>query len=140
MNLARKVQDSRDRGWNDVESLTEFNRLLPNTDIDNLCNSDLSVETIVDICLGEKDTTRILTREELLELVKRFTSPGSNRFATEAESTLAVLTFNSNCKHSAGSDLIFYPQEHFDGRSNPTAEEIVEKALRGEWGQLNGGN
>lgn len=49
IELVRNIQDSRDRGGNDAESLAEFNRLLPGTDIDNLCNSDYDVETIVDI-------------------------------------------------------------------------------------------
>ena len=132
LELAASIQDSRDRGGNDEESLAEFERLLPGTDIDNLCNSDYDSETIVDICLGERDAKRSLSRQELLRLVKRFTEPGKDYFATEAESILAVLAFDHNCKHPAGNGLIFYPDEHFDGRSNPTAEEIVEKALAGE--------
>ena len=47
-------------------------------------------------------------------------------------STTAYKAFEHNCKHPAGGDLIFYPEEHFNGRSNPTAEEIVEKAIAGE--------
>jgi hypothetical protein len=73
-----------------------------------------------------------MNREELVELVRRFTDPSAVRFATEAESTLAVKTFQRNCRHPGGSDLIFYPEQHFNGRRNPTAEEIVDKALKGE--------
>ena len=132
VELARNIQDSRDRGGNDVESLTEFHLLLPGTDIDNLCNSDWDVETIVDFCLGKDEAQRPLGREELVALVRRFTDPSAGGFATEAESNLAVETFEANCRHPAGCDLIFYPEEHFDGRSDPTVEEIVDKALAGE--------
>lgn len=130
ISLARNIQDSRDRGSTDADSLNEFERLLPGTDIDNLCNSDLDVATIVDICLGERDIKHLLSREELLTLVKRFMDPDG--FATEAEGITAYKVFDANCKHHAGGDLIFYPEEHFDGRSNPTPEEIVDKALRHE--------
>ena len=132
VELAGNIQDSRDRGWNDLASLTEFERLLPGTDIDSMCNSDLELETIVDVCLGKKDTERSLSRADLLNLVRKFTSPGADYYSTEAESILAVQAFNNNCRHPAGSDLIFCPEEHFEGRSNPTPEEIVEKALRGQ--------
>lgn len=130
IELARNIQDSRDRGWNDAESLAEFNRLLPGTDIDNLCDSDWDIETIVDVCLGKDQAERRLNREELLALVRRFSDP--NGYATEAESTIAYKTFERNCRHPAGGDLIFYPDEYFGGRSDPTAEEIVDKALKGE--------
>ena len=132
VELAGNIQDSRDRGWNDLESLAEFERLLPDTDIDSMCDSDLDIETIVDICLGKEDTQRHLSRAELLELVRKFTSPGADYYSTEAESILAVQAFNDNCRHPAGSDLIFYPEDHFNGRTDPTPEEIVDKALSGQ--------
>lgn len=132
VELARNIQDSRDRGGNDDESLNEFQRLLPGTDIDNLCNSDLDVETIVDVCLGKDQAERTMSREELAALVRRFLDPSGNGFATEAESMTAYRAFKRNCRHPAGGDLIFYPEEHFDGRSDPTVDEIVHKALTGE--------
>lgn len=115
VELARNIQDSRDRGGDDVESLNEFHRLLPGTDIDNLCNSDWDVETIVDVCLGKDDAQRPLSREELVALVRRFTDPSAVRFVTEGASISAVRAFERNCRHPAGSDLIFYPEEHFNG-------------------------
>ena len=127
--LTRKILDSRDRGGDDVDSLAEFERLLPGTDIGNLCHSDWPAEMIVDVCLGYKDAERELSREELLTLVRQIMDPGS---VSEAENNLAVRTFEFNCKHPAKGDLIFYPDDYFDGQSDPTAEEIVEKAMRGE--------
>ena len=72
VELARRIQDSRDRGGNDVASLRKFNLLSPGTDIDNLCNSDWDVEMIVDVCMGKKTADRRMTHEQLVALVRRF--------------------------------------------------------------------
>ena len=111
-------------------SLTEFELLLPGTDVDNLCNSDYDDETVVDMCLGEEEAQQPCSREELIELVSRLQNPTPG--TSEAESNLMLEKFIFNCKHPGSSDLIFYPQEHFGGRSEPTPEEIVDKALRGQ--------
>lgn len=132
VKLARNIQDAHDRGWRDQKSLAEFDQLLPESAPEELCYSDFDPETIVDICLGEKDAKRVLSREELVKLVSQFKPPGPSLFANEAEVALAVMTFEHNCRHPAGFDLVAFPKEHFNGRSNPTPEEIVDKALRGE--------
>jgi hypothetical protein len=132
IDLVNQIRDSRDHGHDDPDSLSEFERLVPKTDVDNLCNSDYSDETIVDLCLGEKDAEQFCTPDELLELVRKLVSPKRGDFENEAASTLAVLKFKHNCKHPAKSDLIYYPAKYFGGNQNPTAEQIVEKALSGE--------
>ncbi|MEZ6072580.1 MAG: bacteriocin immunity protein [Pirellulales bacterium] len=129
LELVDTIREAREQGIDSPESLSAFEQLLPDTDVDNLCNSDYDDETIVDICLGEQDARRACTRDELVELVKRFSIVEG--YATEAESILAVLTFKYNCRHPAGSDLIFYYDPYFDGR-DPTPKEIVDLALRGE--------
>jgi hypothetical protein len=132
IELARNIQDAHDRGQRDKESLAEFKQLLPGSGPEDLCNSDYDVDTVVEICLGEKDAKRSVTREELVELVSRFKPPGTNPFGSEAEVALAVMTFEHNCRHPAGFDLVAFPKEHFDGKLAPTPEEIVDKAMRGE--------
>jgi hypothetical protein len=47
-----------------------------------------------------------------------------------------IALFRNNCKHPAGTDLIFWPDgcPHDPGKPEPTAEEIVDRALNGESG------
>lgn len=102
----------------------------PDTDILNLCESDLPSDTIVDFCLNFERTKRLLNREELLELVRSIRSPGN---ISEAEDMLLAATFIYNCRHPAGTDLIYYPDEVFgEGVDQATDEMIVDKAMRGE--------
>jgi hypothetical protein len=68
-----------------------------------------------------------MPRESLIDLVERIIS---NR-GTRAEIDLSVTIFDCNCKHPAGNGLIFDPGKYFDGRTSPSAEEIVDKALSG---------
>lgn len=132
LHLVGQIRVARKEGMNDGAFLEEFQSFLPDTDVSNLCDSDYDDETILEICLGEKEAHKLCTRGELLELVRKLQCPEPGQFETEAGAIKACLKFNYNCRHPAKSDLIFYPQEHFGGRSNPTSEEIVEKALRGE--------
>jgi hypothetical protein len=66
-----------------------------------------------------------LSRQELLDLVRRILSTGGRG--------ADVRLFVANCKHPAKSDLIFWPHgpEHGPSKPEPTAEEIVERALTG---------
>jgi hypothetical protein len=130
LELIGHIRRAREQRSDEAPHLAEFAALLPGSDISNLCGSDLGDDTIVEICLGSSAAKNSLSRDELLMLVRRFTGEGEP-FPKESESILAAQTFIANCKHPAGTDLIFWPDEYFDGRSNPTAEEIVEKALNG---------
>lgn len=132
IELANEIQGSLDTGVECAKAVLEFHQLLPDTDIENLCRSDMSAETIVGICLGEKDEKVILSREELLILVRRIMHGEPTGFESEAKLHSAVDLFVKNCRHPAKTDLIFFPDEHFDGNPNPTPEEVVDKALAGE--------
>jgi len=101
---------------------------LAGTDVLNLCESDLPSDTIVDFCLGFERTKRVLNRQELIELVKAIRCPEGT---TEAEDMLMLETFVYNCRHSAGTDLIYYPDDVFGEGVEVTAEMIVDKALEG---------
>lgn len=103
---------------------------LPNTDVLNLCKSDLPSTTIVDFCLAFEQTQRVLNRQELLNLVRAIRNPGYN---TETEDMLLLATFEFNCRHPAGTDLIYYPRAVFGaGADLATDEMIVDKAMSGE--------
>ena len=109
------------------ELLETLEQSLPDSDVRDLCGTDLPEETVVDYCLGLRHARRNLTRPEMVELVRAIQEPSG----TEAEHLLLVETFVYNCRHPAGTDLIFYPDEVF-GHDQPTAEKVVERALRGE--------
>ncbi|MFD6443690.1 bacteriocin immunity protein [Promicromonospora sp. NPDC060204] len=46
---------------------------------------------------------------------------------SESETDELVSYFESQVPHPNASDLIFYPDEHFD--SDPTPEEVVQRAM-----------
>ncbi|WP_425394919.1 bacteriocin immunity protein [Aeoliella sp.] len=131
IELAADIRDAYERGMDAPELIAEFAAVLPHSDIANLCHSDMDAETVVDICLGSKDAEKVLSRDQLLDLVRKLCNPVPGEFASESETINAVRLFEYNCKHTDGSDLIFFPEDHFDGRNDPTPEEIVEKAIRG---------
>ena len=108
--------------------IAQFQSQVPDPDCENLFLSDYSAEHIVDLALGWKCELPRLSKEELLALVKKILAVSG----TEAEIGLMVDSFKANCLHPAKSDLIFWPDDHFGGNGNPTAEEIVEKAMSGK--------
>ncbi len=63
-------------------------------------------------------------RQELVDLVKRIRS-GS--IETEEDEDRAIADFVSRVPHPRSTDLIFHPHLEFD--RDPTAEEIVDRAL-----------
>ena len=68
-----------------------------------------------------------LSCEQLIELVRKTMLAE----ADEAEMDDMVRTFEANVPHPDGSDLIFWPTgvPHDPTQPEPTAEEIVDKAL-----------
>ncbi|MCA9237786.1 MAG: bacteriocin immunity protein [Planctomycetales bacterium] len=131
IELAGEIRNCIDLGTDHRQALDEFGMILPGTEILNLCHSDGAAETMVDVCLGTPAAEQRCTRDELLELVRKLLCTEPGQFDTEGGAVQAVVKFKKNCRHPAGSDLIFYPNEVF-GHDNPTAEEIVDRALRGE--------
>jgi hypothetical protein len=125
--LVERIREARQSGVDDRHLLTDFVNYLPDSDVNNLCDSDYDVETIVDICMGKTEAKRMLAREELVDLVERIRNVPAK---TEAEAILRVIAFKHNCRHPAGSDLLFFPDDVF-GSGSPTTEEIVTAAIEG---------
>lgn len=128
-SLIERIRAGHLNNSEDVEALADFEQLLPGTDVNNLCWSDYDTDTIVDICLGTQSAMQILSKQELTLLVRKLRSNDPTTFRTEADATLAVMAFTANCVHPAGTDLVHYPEQYFDGRI-PSDEEIVELATR----------
>jgi hypothetical protein len=65
-----------------------------------------------------------LSRDELIELVKKITAPKNN----EEDILNWLEIFERNVPHPEVSGLIYWPNDYGLGDS-PSAEEIVDKAL-----------
>lgn len=65
-----------------------------------------------------------LSREELIELVNKISDPKND----DEDINQWLEAFQRNVPHPEAADLIFWPRNYGLG-SNPTAEEIVDKAL-----------
>jgi len=98
----------------------------PGVDVVNLCASDLPSDELVDFCLDFFKAVRTLTRDELIHVIEAIRKPEGT---SEAEDMLLVEAFVRNCRHPAGTDLIFYPDEVFGEGIEPTAEMIADKAM-----------
>jgi hypothetical protein len=122
IDRARDLPPGRQRAVLEAELL----RRLPGSDVINLLQSDLPAQEITDLCLRTPRPQGKLSREELLVLVRRIMA---GEATSEAEDTLQVELFVENCRHPAGSDLIFYPQDVFGEQVDVTPEMIVAKAL-----------
>jgi len=108
-------------------NLAELTRLLPESDIENLLDSDYPEEDILELCLRRTARVQPLDEAQLLSLVRRIMDA---EVVSDAELNLLVEEFNRNCRHPAGSDLIFYPEVAFGPDVDPTPEEVVAKALQ----------
>lgn len=127
--LVNQIREARSLGRPDSEPLGKAAELVPDADIDNLCDSDYPVDVVVDYCLGWQQTQVRLTRAEMINLVRLILSEPAS---TEADDLLRIEQFMYNCSHPAGADLIYYPEPYFDGRNNPSPEEIVDLAMQEE--------
>lgn len=125
IHLAKQVQNCRDGGIPFDDLVSDFQASVDYPDVRDFFSTDYYPELIVDLCLGHRSTKRVLQREELLKVVNRIL----NAEGTEAENILLGQLFNFNCKHSAGTDLIYYPAMYFNGNMEPSAEQIIEKAM-----------
>lgn len=75
-----------------------------------------------------------LTREELIDLVEAIINmydKNTNKELTEEEQVALVVKFKKGINHPGGSDLIFY-SEDVGLSSDPTVDEIVELAMKGD--------
>jgi len=80
-----------------------------------------------------------LSREELVDLVDSIMNvydKKEKRKLTETEHVALVGKFRKGINHPGGSDLIYYP-ELVGLPKNPTAEEIVDLAMKGVSSETN---
>jgi Colicin immunity protein / pyocin immunity protein len=75
---------------------------------------------LVDFALG-LEKPRKLSRAELIDVTKKLMTAD---ISSDIESERLGRSFTANIPHPAGTDLIFYPEIHFQ-----TAEELVDYAL-----------
>lgn len=70
-----------------------------------------------------------LSRDEMVALVSRI----MRAEGSEEESDADLDQFIANCRHPAGSDLIFWPDQvpEFAPGHEPTVDEVVDLALSG---------
>ena len=68
--------------------------------------------------------SRGLDRDQLIGLVQRIMCADA---ATEIEHQRLIELFEDRVPHPEASDLIYYPDRHFDGE--PTPEQVVDAAL-----------
>jgi len=71
-----------------------------------------------------------MTRNELIELGNRITSPSGS----EKDQAELYDLFSKNVPHPNGANLFFYPENYNARRDslkdyNPTVEEVVDRAL-----------
>jgi hypothetical protein len=69
---------------------------------------------------------KTLSTTQLVELVERLQRAD---FESEEEDDAALALFESSVPHPQAADLIYYPAQHFGEGHEPTAEEVVERAL-----------
>jgi hypothetical protein len=127
IDLVDEYRDPSSRGRREplAKRLTDY---LAGTDVLNQCQSDLPSETVVDFCLGVEKARHALDRLGMLTLVKAIRSP---QLTSEVDDMLMLETFVFNCRHPAGTDLIYYPDEVFGEGVTVTDELIVDWALSG---------
>jgi hypothetical protein len=126
--LAIEIQNAQDAGQDCSALVAKFQASVPYPDVEDLFLTDYPPESIVDFASNWKVKQPKLSKQEMVTLVgKILDAEGS-----EAEINLMIRTFEANCAHPAKSDLIFFPDEHFNGNDDPSPEEIVEKALSKE--------
>lgn len=129
VEIINGIRVAHERGESDADLLRQADSIVPDADVSILCDSDWDSGVIADYCLGLRKAQRILTRDELLELVQSIRRGPS---VSEAEDTLRVRLFMVNCIHPAKSDLFFYPENVDPGRDRFSDEEIVTLALGGK--------
>lgn len=127
IDLVIRIRDAQDEGRRgDVaEMIALFQENVPCENATWLFEGDNPVVFIVDYALGWRKHWPALTKPEMISLVRKIAEVDG----TEAEVQLMIDQYRANCKHPAGTDLIYWPDGHFDGTDEPTAEQIVEKAM-----------
>jgi hypothetical protein len=108
--------------------MTRLRAELPIEGLDHLILlGDEDAETKIDIALGRLEKPKTLTRDEMIELVRNIFNPQG---FSEARIDLMVAQFIFNCKHPAGSDLIFWPSGHFPDDRDPRQNRSLIRQYR----------
>lgn len=128
VSLATEIQDAKDRGEDYSMLLSQLQAHLSYPRVNELFLGDHSADYIVDFSLDWQAEWPKLSKEDMISLVTKLI----NAEGTEAELALMALKFDANCIHPAKTDLIYYPDEHFENNPDPSPLEIVEKALAKE--------
>jgi hypothetical protein len=123
--LATRIQDAQDQGEDYSKLLAELQSQVAYPGVGELFHGDYSPDYIVELSLKWQREWPKLSYDQLVELVSKIMSVQGN------QADLAIMTrvFEENCIHHAKSDLIYYPDEYFDGDVRPSPERIVKKAL-----------
>lgn len=126
IQLVHAIRGCLERG-DDVSSFRRtIEQSVPYPDVFDLICADYAADYVIDFSLGWSSQWPTLTRDNLLRLVKKIMAADGS----DADISLDVLQFESNCNHPAGSDLIYYPDTHFpDIQGEPTPEQIVTTAM-----------
>lgn len=123
--LAKRIQDAQDRGEDHASLLTRLQQHVLYPKMSELFLGDYSAEYIIDYALNWQPEWPMLSKQQMVDL----TSKLINAKGTQAELAIMTLMFDANCSHPAKSDLIYYPEEHFENVLDISPLEIVERAL-----------
>jgi len=126
--IAKQIQNAQDRGDDHTALIAQLQSEVPYPKVEELFLGDYSAEYIVDFSLNWRADRPSLSTQEMIELVTKIIDSEG----TESQLATMVEKFNANCLHPAKSDLIFYPDDYFDGNLDPSPSEIVEKAFTKE--------
>jgi hypothetical protein len=126
--LAGRLDGARPGQWED--DLAEFNQLagtaIPFDEFQGISGGQSHRDWVRQVLYRQAVApVPDLSREEMAEIVSRVKGPGADR-------DFYLGLFGVNCRHSSGTDLIFWPDlvpELPQGRE-PTAKEIAELAMR----------
>ena len=128
IGIVKRIQMAQDRGQDYSALLATLQAHVAYPEVASLVHADYPPEYVVDYSLGWRQHVPKLSRDEMIELVRKIVAADG----TEAEGSLRVRIFDENCKHPAKDDLIFYPDQYFGGSRQPSVEEIVDKAMAPE--------
>jgi hypothetical protein len=116
--------------WED--DLAEFNRMagtaLPIQEFQGIYGAEEHEEWVRRLLYTQSLVPADVSREEMVEIVKRALPENDS-----PDCDFYLELFLVNCKHPAGSDLIFWPNlvPELPLDREPTAEEIAELAIGG---------
>ncbi len=125
IELAMEIQDAQDQGKDCSILLSRLQSQVAYPKVEELFVGDYSADYIVDFSLSWRSEWPRISKQEMIALVEKLMEGNG----TQVELALMTLLFDANCIHFAKNGLLYYPEEYFEGNPDPSASEIVEKAL-----------